>query len=275
MSKGIKHIKAGLLHIEVIGQIPERKGKRSRAARSKPTSPAQQFYNHKSSWREVELWLAANFEGRDWVLTYTYDDTHLPADKDAANRELQKHFRKLRTARGRRGEKLKYLYSTEGYHGIGTDPVLGQDGTLEDRRIHHHVVLNDVGEGCLDEIRSLWHGGGYIRAEPLDVHYYAALAQYITKEVRVLGGVKPGKRSWSKSRNLTPYKVEYIEIPSDSVTLTPPPGAVDYQPFHEKNPYGFADCVGARYLLHPQPSPPKYSYTRGRKPNKDPSTILS
>ena len=65
MSKAIKHIKAGLLHIEVIGTIPDRPpGRQGRAARSQATSPAQQFYNDKCSWRELELVVAANFGRR-------------------------------------------------------------------------------------------------------------------------------------------------------------------------------------------------------------------
>ena len=107
-------------------------------------------------------------------------------------------------------------------------------------------------------------GGGYIRAEPVDVHYYRELAKYLTKEAREFGRAKPGERTWNKSRNLKAYDVEYIEIPSDSVTLSPPPGAVDYVQFTERNPFGFADCVGARYLLFEEEHPPEYSYTSGR-----------
>ena len=266
MAKAIKHITAGLLHVEVIGEIPpELPGRRRRASRSQQTSPAQQFYNNKCSWRELELIIAANFGARDWVITYTYDDAHLPADKQAAGRELQKYFRKARAVRRLRGEELRYVYNIEGYHSKGADDVWGGDGELEDCRIHHHVIINGTGPGCVDELRSLWHGGGYIRAEPLDVHYYSALAQYMTKEAREFGRPKPGERTWRASRNLAKYEVEYIEIPSSSVTLAPPPGAVDYQSFREHNPYGFADCVGARYLLYKEADPPDYTYTRGRR----------
>ena len=53
MAKAIKHIKAGLLHIEVIGQVPDRSGRKPRAARSRPTSAAKAFYNLKTAWREL------------------------------------------------------------------------------------------------------------------------------------------------------------------------------------------------------------------------------
>lgn len=264
MAKAIKHIQAGLLHIEVIGNIPERGMTKRRAGRSKPTSAAQAFYNLKTSAQELELWLAANFAGNDWVVTYTFDDAHLPKDKKGAGDLFQKHIRKLRSARKKRGEELKYIYVPEGFHGKGSGPGMGEDGELEDCRLHLHVVLNGTGAGDLEEIRSLWPYGGYIRAEPVDVHYYKELSMYLTKEAREFGRAKPGERTWRKSRNLTEYTVDYIEIPSDSVTLTAPYGAVDYRPFAEKNPYGFADCIGARYLLFPNKAEAAYTYARGR-----------
>ena len=270
MAKAIKHIRAGLLNIEVIGTVPEaRLGRRGRAGRSCPTSAAQQFYNNKCSWRELELVLATNFGSGDCVVTFTYDDEHLPKDKKSGDALLQKVFRKIRTVRKRRGEELKYIYSTEGFHGAQADEFFGDDHELEDRRIHHHVVLNRVGPGDFEEIRSLWPYGGYVRIEPLDVHYYQELAKYLTKEAREFGRSKVGERSWRASRNLSKYEVEYIEIPSDSVTLSAPAGAVDYVQFTEKNPYGFADCIGARYLMYASQETPTYSYAQGRKPRRD------
>lgn len=268
MAKAIKHIRAGLLNIEIIGTIPESCiGKKDRAGRSRPTSAAQQFYNAKLSWRELELMTAANFGGKDWFITYTYDDSHLPKNKEAAADCLKKHFRSLRDVRRRRGQELKYIYVTEGFHGRREDEYFGGDGALEDKRFHHHVVLNSVSECDLEEIKSLWKGGGYIKAEPIDIHYYQELAKYMTKEAREFGKGKPGERTWVGSRNLTKYEVEYIEIPSDSVTLSAPPDAVDYSQFHEKNPYGFSDCIGARYLVFPVEPFRDYSYNRGRRRN--------
>lgn len=264
MAKAIKHITAGLLHIEVIGTVPDRPpGRRGRAARSCATSPAQQFYNDKCSWRELELRIAANFR-RALVLALTYDEVHLPEDKRAADRYFSKFIRRYRDARKKRGLPLKYIYVTEGFHDKRSADWLEGDGELEHRRLHHHMIVDITGENDLEEIRSLWQGGGYIRAEPLDVHYYRELAKYMTKEAREFGRPKPGERTWRASRNLQNPEVEYIEIPSDSVTLAPPYGAVDYETFHEKNPYGFSDCVGARYLLFPQRPREEYSYTKPR-----------
>lgn len=269
MTQAIKHIKAGLLHVKVIGTVPEREPGRRRGGRCRPSCPAMQFYNDKRSWREVHLKLAANFGAHDLVLTLTYDDAHLPPDKQAAAKLLQAFFRKLRAGRRKRGEGLRYIYVTEGFHGKAEDDHFGGDGRLEDRRLHHHVVLNGCGPGDWEEIRSLWEaiGGGYVRIEPVDVHYYRELAKYLTKEAREFGRAKPGERTWRASRSLKGYETEYIEIPCDGVTLCPPPGAVDYVQFSEKNPYGFADCVGVMYLLFEEEGPPTYSYSQGRKKN--------
>ena len=266
MAKAIKHIRAGLLNIEVIGKVPDLAPvRKKRAARNQATCPAQVFYNHKCSWRELELMIAANFTGKDYVITFTYDDDHLPKDKQAGGTLFQKFIRRLRAVRKRRREEVRYIYVTEGFHGTRTDDYFGVDGDLEGGRIHHHVVLNHTGAGDLEELRSLWQYGGYIRAEQVDVHYYRELAKYLTKEAREFGRSKPGERVWRASRNLRKYEVEYIEIPSDSVTLAPPSGAVDYVSFHEKNPYGFSDCIGARYLLYQQEERPKPSYIKGEQ----------
>lgn len=272
LARAIKHIRAGLFHVEALGTAPEQGPGRRRSGPCLPTSPAQQFYNDKCSWKECRLSLAANFARGDWVVTPTYDDAHLPPDRQEADKCLQKFIRRLRAARRKRGEALRYIYATEGLHGRearsrcdNSGARFDDDGPLEDCRLHHHMVLNGTGPGDWEEIRSLWQGGGYVRIEPVDVHYYKELAKYLTKEAREFGRAKPGERSWRGSRNLLKYQVEYIEIPSDSVTLSAPPGAVDYVQFTEKNPYGYADCVVAEYLLFEDTAVPRYSYTEGRK----------
>ena len=141
--KVLKHITAGLLHLEVLGRVPDTAGEQKRrGGRSAPTSMAQQFYNDKCSWRELELTIAENFSSLDLVLTYTYQDEYLPADKRAGDVFFQKHVRKVREARRRRGGELRYVYVTEGFHAKRADDLFGSDGAMEDRRVHHHAVIN-------------------------------------------------------------------------------------------------------------------------------------
>ena len=265
MAKKLKHIRAGLVNYDYLVAVAGREDSlRVRAAKQAASTAAQQYMNLKNSWRELELKLAANFAARDYVVTLTYDDDHLPPDKQAAGREFQKFIRKLRAARRRRMDTLCYVFVTEGFHRKAASSFLLEDGHLEDCRIHHHAVFSRAGPGDYDELRSLWHGGGYIRIEPLDVHYYRELAKYMTKEAREFGRPKVGERTWRASRNLKSYEVEYTDIPSDSMTLAPPFGAVDYESFGEANPYGYAMFVGARYLLYQEPDP-GLSYTEGRR----------
>ncbi len=267
MAKAIKHIRAGLLNIEIIGSIPELKERKARAPKQRATSPAQLFYNNKCSWQELELLLAQNFGKGDTVVTLTYDDTHLPRNKNTAKQQIRKFLRKLREVRKRRGEALCYVYTTEGFHGTEQNEVFGQSGAWENRRIHHHLVVNGRE---VEELRSLWDCGE-LRAEPVDIHYYRELAKYLTKEAREEGRARPGERTWCCSRNLDRnFVVEYMTIPIDGVTLTAPEGAMDYTQFHEKNPYGFADCIGARYLLYPKDTAPPPSWALGRKPKTVP-----
>lgn len=263
MAKAIKHIRAGLLNIEIIGTVPEQKERHARAARSRPTSAAQQFYNNKCSWQELELVLAQNFGKGDMVVALTYDDDHLPAGKAEAKKNIKKFFRKLRDSRKKRGEDLRYIYVTEGLHGIDEDAQFGRDSFWEDKRVHHHLVIN--GRDA-EELRSLWEFGEVRRPEPVDIHYYRECAKYLTKEAREEGRAKPGERTWCCSRNLDrEFEVEYYDIPMDGVTLVAPEGAIDYTQFHEKNPYGYSDCIGARYLLYPVETSQPLSYAAGRK----------
>ena len=64
--KVLKHITAGLLHLEVLGRVPDTAGEQKRrGGRSAPTSMAQQFYNDKCSWRELELTIGKI--SRPWI----------------------------------------------------------------------------------------------------------------------------------------------------------------------------------------------------------------
>lgn len=198
------------------------------------------------------------------VITFTFDDDHLPGSKSkAGDLFVQTFARKLRTARAKRGDDLKFIIAPEGFHEKRGGEFLDEDGELEDRRIHIHAVVNSSSVNDLEEMHSLWQFGGYIRAEKLDLHYVRELAKYMTKEAREFGRPMPGERTWRRSRNLIKYEVEYIEIPSDSITLAPPEGAVDYAQFAEVNPYGFGQCIGARYLLFPKKER-QYTYNQGR-----------
>lgn len=273
MRTGIKYIIAGPFRLRILGQIPDQENRKGhRAARENPTSPAQAFYNDKRSWKELRLWITTNFNKRAVVVTTTYSDEFLPSDKKSAEKGLwKKYIRRLQSGRKRRGQDFKYIYTTEGFHGRAARDIWDEDGCLEDRRIHHHFIVNIESPEDMEELRSLWPGGGYVKIEPFDVRYSTALAKYMTKEAREFGRAKPGDRTWKRSMNLIKYQVEYMEIPITGMCLAPPPGAVDYETFHERNPYGFADCIGDQYFLFSEQLTEEYSYNQG--PRKKPPYI--
>lgn len=264
MAKRLKLVSAGPLRYESLVPItvPENGGKR-RSKLRQVSSAAQQFMNLKNSWRELELLIAENFRAGDLVVTLTYDNPHLPETKPAANALFQKFVRKLRATRRSRGAELKYIYVTECLHGKEEDEYFGSDSSWEDRRMHHHVILNAAGSDY-EDIRSLWEYGGHIRIEPLDIHFLTELAKYMTKEARDFGRGRVGERTWKGSRNLKPYKVEYDDV-RDSMTLAAPPGAVDFTRREEANPEGYGEMVCTRYLLLEPDPVPEYSYNRGRR----------
>lgn len=267
----IKHTVAGCFHERVLSQVPDEVlVPKRRGTRVNPTSLAQIFYNNKRSWMELRLWIAANFGKDALVLTFTYTDEFLPNGKKEANKIMAKFNRKMIRARKKREEDWKYIYCTEGFHGISSSNFLADDQYLEDKRLHHHMICNSVGFEDYDEIRSLWVGGGYVRIERFDIRYCTALAKYMTKEAREFGRVKPGDRSWNRSMNLTKYQVEYTPVKEVGLSLQPPAGAVDYEPFHEKNPYGFLDYIGDRYFLFESPPNQMYSYMKGPQKKKRP-----
>lgn len=264
MAKRLKVVTAGQLVYEYLVPltVPEDTiGRRSKLR--KVSSAAQQFMNLKNSWRELELTIAENFKAGDLVITSTYDNEHLPETKTAANTLFAKFVRKLRAVRGKRGEELRYLYATECQHGKEVDEYFGEDSGLEDRRMHHHLIINATGSDY-EDIRSLWEYGDYIRIEPLDIHYLRELAKYLTKEARDFGRAKVGERTWKGSRNLKKYRVEYDDV-RDSMTLTAPPGAVDFTHTEEANPEGYGEMVCTRYLLLDAEPRPVYTYNQGRR----------
>ncbi len=178
---------------------------------------------------ELELLLAANFDHHDYYVTLTYDNDHLPTDRAAAVKRIQRFIRQLRRHRKARGQDVKYVYTTEGLH---------------DKRLHHHVVIN----GYDDEeiIRSLWTDGN-TDADAFDLKQVTALASYMTKEPLEYGKAQVGKRCWSPSRNLDKPVIE-SEIVSDDLTLAPPLNAtvLDQPPVVRTE---FGEFVYIKYLL--------------------------
>ena len=115
MSKTLKQVRAGRLVCAVVyttaaaGDSP-----RARTQKQRASTAARDKLNARTSFQKLERTLAANFDNGDLFITLTYDDTHLPEDREAAIRRIRSFLSKLRKARKPRGQLLHYIYVTEG-----------------------------------------------------------------------------------------------------------------------------------------------------------------
>lgn len=209
MSKCLREIRAGRLGYAILYTQPSiADAPRARAEKSRATTEARQKINLRMSWQQLELLLFSNFGRDDFLLTLTYDQDHLPADRGIAVKRLRRFIPSLRAARRKRGYTLKYVYVTENKHGEG--------------RLHHHMVVN--GTGCdLDELRSLWPDG-HVYIQNLRPREFGCLARYLTKEARDYGKAA-GKKTWVASQNLKRPNRPKAEIVPDLMTLSVPPNA--------------------------------------------------
>lgn len=215
---------------------------KTRAAKKKLSSAAQQRMNQIYSYQKLELLLAANFVPGDLVITFTYDDAHLPFSRKGAEGKL-KYFRaKLAAARQQRGEELRMVWNCEHKHGDG--------------RWHHHTVINSTGEDY-EEILRLW-GQGEIEIRKLRADKeknYETLARYMAKEERE----KLGQRAWSYTRNCRKPEVEVMRVETDT-TLNPPKGALVFEQASERTAYG-----SYQYIKYLAAQPPRKKAKRRRR----------
>ena len=165
--------------------------------------------NLKYAYQKLELLIAANFGKRDLFVTLTYDDDHLPGNRQEALKQVKAFWKLLRKTRQSQEQELRYIYVTEHKHGEG--------------RWHHHCLINATGADY-DEIRRLWGQGGVeFRSIRVDKEkHYETLARYLCKEQRD----KLGLRLWSGSRNLRKPERECFRVPDNTPLKMPPSNKV-------------------------------------------------
>lgn len=245
MAKRLKTVTGGRLVYSVCYTVATiRDDGRERAAKSQMSSAAQESINMRRAWQKLEMLLAANFGPRDLHLVFTYDDDHLPPNRDAAVKRLKKFIAQLRAYRKPRGQPIKYIYVTESL-------------SAEGGRLHHHMILNGTGND-IDVIRSLWPCGN-VELERLDLwEGYEALAKYLTKEPQSIGRPEVGARAWTPSVGLTKPTVQSEPVP-DNVTVAAPPGAIILDRQEERNEFG--EYLYLKYLL-----PDRKEKKKGKRP---------
>ena len=91
MQSGSRPSRRGRLVVVGCYTIPTpRSTERERKALREISSAAQMTINANRSWQRLELLLAANFGRRDLHVVLTYDDEHLPANRQAAVKRVRK-----------------------------------------------------------------------------------------------------------------------------------------------------------------------------------------
>lgn len=182
----LKRIQAGRLVREVLWTPTYPcDSPKAREVKGRTSSAVRRAINQRHAWQRLKLLLAANFTAEDLHVVLTYDNEHLPPNREAARKLLKRLLTELRAAR-RQSAGLRYVYNIEGRHG--------------DKRLHHHIVLNAAGNDY-ETIRSLWKHGNDIDISRIDEWGYEELAKYLTKEARE-GVTGVGSRSYVPSRNL-------------------------------------------------------------------------
>ena len=158
---------------------------KGRGKRCKPTSEIQKRLNQRHAEGKLRRLLHTNFTDADLFATLTFDDAHLPAAPEDAQKLIQNFLRRLKRKYTRLGLDAKYIYVLE----------YGQ----KHNRLHAHLVL--TGGITRADLEQLW-GLGSVSLDALrfDFDGLATLAKYLIK-----GGesdVRPTWKRWSGSRNL-------------------------------------------------------------------------
>ena len=195
-----------------------------RGPKKKLSSEARLKIDARYSYEKLSDLLAYHFSDCPaYFLTLTYDDAHLPANREAAIKNMSdRYFPRIRKHRKAHGQaKLKYVYCTEDRHG--------------DARLHHHVILNGGGPDDLEVLESLW-SFGFIDIKRYDPARYEEVARYMTKEAHA-PGYKTGAHSWTPSRGLkrpTPVSTRV----DAGYKLELPTGAIEIDHDHKDNVFG-------------------------------------
>lgn len=217
-----------------------------RAAKNKCSSLARKKINYRCAWEKLWFLLAANFHRGDLWVTLSYDDEHLPSNRKAAKKAIADFWDRMRAARRRRGEELKYVYCTH---------EIQDDGS---RRLHHHFIVN-AGKARQDFelIRALWPGGSNIEIRVIgdSAKYpyddFMELAKYMLHERNPeQKGHATGDRGFVPSTNLERPK-EDSRMVDDSMGVGVPPEAYVLERESKQNQYGNFEYVF--YLLPERP----------------------
>ena len=184
-----KHYCGEYMEVEIFPVYTKAKG---RGKRKKPTTEIQQRLNQRHAEGKLRRLLHTNFTVFDLFVTLTFDEAHLPASVEEAQRLIQNFLRRLKRRYAKLEAELRYVYILE----------RGE----ENGRLHVHMVVSgDLGR---EDLLKLW-GMGAVSADYLEFNEdgLAALAKYFTKGDAENGGKPITWKRWVASRNLEKPRV--------------------------------------------------------------------
>ncbi len=165
----------------------------TRAKKYRPTREVQAALNARNAQRKFIRKVNANFSTGDLWGTFGWDYERMPADMDAAWKEVGNYISRLRYHRRKAGlGNPKYMFVIE------STPGRTERGEPE-TKYHVHMFLD--GGFDRDQVERLWRGGEYPQTRRLRLKDFGGLtgvASYLTKKPE-------GRRRWGQSKGLKPY----------------------------------------------------------------------
>ena len=168
-----------------------------RAKRKEATTLAMQEYNNKRAIRHHVQMVNANFAGKDYAWTGTYDDAHLPAPGDT--KRVDRNW----------ANYIKRVYRWCDKHDVKRPRwiMVTEYATVDEKgrkvgRHHHHAIIEHTPGLTRDVLEDLWRDAngeslGLANCDRLQMDHgsVAGLVQYINKNKRCA-------RRWRQSRGL-------------------------------------------------------------------------
>ncbi len=174
------------------------------------TDEERREYNRRKSEKHFVRLVNTNFDHNAYYVTLTYDNEHLPATYEEAERNLENYKRRLQ----RYNPNIKLIAVT----GEGKNSG----------RLHHHLIILGAAE---KDIIEKWTGGNIARAEHLRKHNYyngvdqgedfTALAEYLFHHTEQ---VTKGRR-WKQTKKLEQPKEQKPQKVCRSYSEKKPPKA--------------------------------------------------
>lgn len=177
----------------------------TRNKKSKKTLAAVERNNDLHAVRKVENKIKANFKPKDWFVTFTYSDEHLPSDSETALRHRKNFREKLKRYCRKNNIEYKDCFTTE-------------KGEKSGRWHHHFIMPGSIPYEALEKmwvygtihVKRLWTDGKLDKGKDrLNVHRLAEYFVGVNKKGKQRSDRLINKKRYQFSRNCVEPKVTY------------------------------------------------------------------